>query len=69
MSQDIHLDVSITEVPHTFEVMCKLTVPNVIHQFSENCIKIPENTGAGEHPLSRFYRLSAIYPRWLFAVM
>jgi hypothetical protein len=27
--------------------MYKLTVPNGIHQFSENCIKFPEDTGAG----------------------
>jgi hypothetical protein len=68
LSQDIDLDVSITEVPHTFKVIYKLTVPSGIHQFSENRMKVPENTAAGKHPPQRFYLFSAIYPHWLFAV-
>jgi len=38
---------SVTDKPHTSQVIYKLTVPNGIHQFNENFIKFPEDTGAG----------------------
>lgn len=37
----------VTDKPHTSQVIYKLTVPNGIHQFNKNCIKFPEDTGAG----------------------
>jgi hypothetical protein len=61
LSQDIHLDVTVTEIPHTSQVIYKLTVPNDIHQFSESCIKFTEDTCWGT-PFSAILRALGFIP-------